>query len=115
MCNHVGNLSIQDRSQYRFIVKDNGRGIPKEKLTEITELPYSSRRKRTVKEGHGLGIPMVARIVQAHHGRLFISSNGDRGGLTTVIELPAHHDEKLEKSKKMKNQKNKSKYELIIT
>lgn len=50
---------------------------------------------------------MVARIVQAHHGRLFISSNGDRGGLTTVIELPAHHDEKLEKVKKMKNQKNK--------
>ncbi|HFJ9467691.1 sensor histidine kinase [Bacillus paranthracis] len=90
----------KDRSQYRFIVKDNGRGIPKEKLTEITELPYSSRRKRTVKEGHGLGIPMVARIVQAHHGRLFISNNGDRGGLTTVIELLAHHDEKLEKSKK---------------
>ncbi len=64
----------KDRSQYCLIVKDNGRGIPVEKLTEITELPYSSRRKRTVQEGHGLGIPMVARIVQAHRGYLNLTN-----------------------------------------
>lgn len=92
----------KDRSQYSFIVKDNGRGIPMEKLTEITELPYSSRRKRTVQEGHGLGIPMVARIVQAHRGRLLISNNRGERGLTAVIELPVHHDKKLENKKSEK-------------
>ncbi|MGH1145873.1 sensor histidine kinase [Bacillus pseudomycoides] len=84
----------KDRSHYRFIVRDNGRGIPKENLTEITELPYSSRRKRTVQEGHGLGIPMVERIVQAHHGRLIIASGEDQRGLTAVIELPVHYEKR---------------------
>ncbi|GIO29001.1 hypothetical protein J2TS6_01420 [Paenibacillus albilobatus] len=30
----------QDRSQYRIIVRDNGRGIPQERLAEITELHF---------------------------------------------------------------------------
>ncbi|MBZ4224324.1 HAMP domain-containing histidine kinase [Bacillus wiedmannii] len=80
----------KDKFQYRLIVKDNGQGIPMEKLTEITELPYSSRRKRTVQEGHGLGIPMVARIVQAHRGNLNLASSEDQSGLIATIELPVH-------------------------
>ena len=78
----------KDSSQYRFIVRDNGKGIPQEQLQEITELPYSLRRKRAVQEGHGLGIPMVARIVQAHHGRLIFESDMDQGGLKVVMEFP---------------------------
>lgn len=80
----------KDCSRYHFIVRDNGRGIPKEKLTEITELPYSSRRKGTIQQGHGLGIPMVARIVQAHHGRLILESGEDQKGLKVVMEFPVH-------------------------
>lgn len=84
----------KDQSQYRLIVKDNGRGIPVEKLTEITELPYSSRRKRTVQEGHGLGIPMVARIVQAHRGYLNLTNRENQNGLIATIELPVHCESK---------------------
>lgn len=84
----------KDRSQYRLIVSDNGRGIPVEKLTEITELPYSSRRKRTVQEGHGLGIPMVARIVEAHHGCLNLANRENQNGLIATIELPVHFENK---------------------
>ncbi|GIO38360.1 two-component sensor histidine kinase [Paenibacillus antibioticophila] len=78
----------EDRSQYRFIVRDNGRGIPQEQLAEITELPYSSRRRRSVQQGHGLGLPMVARIAQAHQGRLKLVSAVDQGGLEAVMEFP---------------------------
>lgn len=78
----------EDRSQYRFIVRDNGRGIPQEQLAEITELPYSSRRRRSVQQGHGLGLPMVARIAQAHQGRLKLVSSADQGGLEAVMEFP---------------------------
>ncbi|GIO41406.1 sensor histidine kinase [Paenibacillus apis] len=78
----------EDRSQYRFIVRDNGRGIPQEQLAEITELPYSSRRRRSVQQGHGLGLPMVARIAQAHQGRLKLVSSVDQGGLEAVMEFP---------------------------
>lgn len=78
----------EDRSKYRFIVRDNGRGIPQEQLAEITELPYSSRRRRSVQQGHGLGLPMVARIAQAHQGRLKLVSGVDQGGLEAVMEFP---------------------------
>lgn len=78
----------KDRSQYFFIVTDTGLGIPQEQLAEITELPYSSRRKRTVLLGHGLGLPMVARIAQAHHGRLIVASGVGQRGLQAVMEFP---------------------------
>jgi signal transduction histidine kinase len=88
-CEIILDTSLsKDHSQYRFIVRDNGRGIPQEQLTEITELPYSSRRMRTVQQGHGLGLPMVARIVQAHHGRLILTSGVDQRGLKAVMEFP---------------------------
>lgn len=78
----------KDGSQYCFIVRDNGRGISEDKLKEITELPYSSKRKQTVQEGHGLGVPMVARIVQAHQGRLVIKNDEQRTGLEVGIKFP---------------------------
>lgn len=77
----------EDCSQYCFIVRDNGQGIPQEKLTDIIELPYSSKRKQTVKQGHGLGLPMVARIVLAHHGRLILANAVDQRGLKTVMKF----------------------------
>lgn len=89
----------KDRSQYRFIVRDNGRGIPQEQLAEITELPYSSRRRRSVQQGHGLGLPMVARIVQAHQGRLNLVSGVDQRGLEAIMEFPVQSQhEKLYKA-----------------
>ncbi len=78
----------KDHSQYRFTVRDNGRGISQEQLMEITELPYSSKRTRTVQQRHGLGLPMVARIVQAHQGHFILTSSVDEGGLTAVMEFP---------------------------
>ncbi|GAA4831520.1 HAMP domain-containing sensor histidine kinase [Paenibacillus vulneris] len=80
----------RDGSKYRFIVKDNGAGIPQEQLAVITELPYSLKRKRSVQQGHGLGLPMAARIVQAHSGRLILESEADQRGLTVLMEFPVH-------------------------
>lgn len=57
----------KDRSQYHFIVRDNGKGISPEQLIGITELLYSFKRNSTVQQGHGLGIPMVERIAEVHH------------------------------------------------
>jgi signal transduction histidine kinase len=80
----------EDSSRYFFVVSDNGRGIPQEKLKEITELPYSLKRKQTDDLGHGLGLPMVARILRAHHGHLVLSNCTNQKGLKAVIEVPVH-------------------------
>lgn len=77
-----------DSGMYQFVVSDNGGGIPRSELRDLVELPYASTRKRPVRNGRGLGLPMVARIAKAQRGRLLLT--GDTGkGLRAVIELPA--------------------------
>ncbi len=63
-------------------VTDCGGGIPVEKRDEIFS-PFFT----TKKEGVGLGLPIVKKVVEAHEGNLRIIDN-PRGGLTFRIELP---------------------------
>lgn len=72
----------------RFIVSDNGKGIHHNDLPDLLELPYSTKRKHPVHNGHGLGLPMVARIAKAHHGQLILTSDTGKG-MRAEIELPA--------------------------
>lgn len=62
-----------------FIVEDNGIGIPPNEIPNLLELPFSSKRKRPSHNGHGLGLPMVARIAKAHLGHLILSSDVGKG------------------------------------
>ncbi|MFS0556000.1 sensor histidine kinase [Brevibacillus sp. 179-C9.3 HS] len=76
-----------DQQHACLIIADNGRGIAKHLLPDLLELPYSSKRNTPVHNGHGLGLPMVARIAAAHHGRLQLSSDTGKG-MTAEICLP---------------------------
>lgn len=58
-------------------VDDNGSGVPQDVLKTISVMP---------KTAHGLGVPMVYRIIKAHGGT-FLARN-DRG-FKTEIRLPA--------------------------
>ncbi|MFP4974621.1 sensor histidine kinase [Paenibacillus sp. CN-4] len=80
--------------RYCLTVKDDGQGIPPERLAEITELPYSAKRTRPVHQGqgHGLGLPMVARITEAHGGTLVVKNNGEGKGLTVTMSFPLLSD-----------------------
>ncbi|KYH34550.1 phosphate regulon sensor protein PhoR [Clostridium tepidiprofundi DSM 19306] len=80
-CFSPNNMTCQ------FIVADNGKGVPHDELSKLTELPYSSSRKHSVCNGHGLGLPMVARICQAHHGQLVLESEIGKG-MKAIINLP---------------------------
>lgn len=71
-----------------FVVSDNGKGIAENELPDLFELPFSSKRKPPGHNGHGLGLPMVARIARAHKGRLILSSDIGKG-LRVEILLPS--------------------------
>lgn len=71
-----------------FIVIDNGKGIPQNQISDLLELPYSSKRKYHSKNGHGLGLPMVERIAKAHGGCLILSSQIAKGVKAEII-LPS--------------------------
>ena len=63
-------------------ISDRGPGIPEEKREEVFS-PFFT----TKKEGTGLGLPIVRKIIDAHGGQIIILDNPD-GGLTFRVEIP---------------------------
>ena len=58
-----------------IIVRDHGKGIPKNEIDRITEPFYMVDRSRSKKlGGSGLGLALVKRIAEVHHAKLVIES-----------------------------------------
>ncbi|KAF0221888.1 MAG: two-component system NtrC family sensor histidine kinase [Geobacteraceae bacterium] len=67
----------------RIVVADTGKGMDKDEMSRVFE-PFFS----TKKEGTGLGLATVYRIVEAHGGRIMVES-AKGGGTRFTIYLPA--------------------------
>ncbi|MDN3015231.1 PAS domain S-box protein [Paenibacillus sp. BSR1-1] len=65
-------------------IKDNGCGIPEERLLKLGEPFYSTKEK-----GTGLGLMTSFRIIESHHGKIKVESEEGRG-TTVIIWLPIH-------------------------
>lgn len=69
-------------------VKDDGPGIPEEYRSRVLEPFFKVDSSRTDNgAGFGLGLSIVAEIVQAHHGRLQLLHNSPHG-LVARLTLP---------------------------
>ncbi len=64
--------------------RDTGPGIPEDALEKVLRPFYSTKP-----EGTGLGLPLVARVVAAHHGSLDIHSEQGEG-TAFRLEFPAY-------------------------
>jgi signal transduction histidine kinase len=72
----------------RIEVSDSGVGIPEADLPFVFERFFrSDRARRAYKGGSGLGLSIVRWIVEAHKGRVEISSQPDKG-TTVAVRLP---------------------------
>jgi signal transduction histidine kinase len=83
-----GTIEIVSSVRGREIVieiSDTGCGIPSDKLERVFTPFYSSRP-----DGTGLGLPLAARIIEMHQGRLTLTSIVGRGTTATII-LPLAH------------------------
>jgi len=88
-CNIVLETALSmDKTTYYVIVKDDGKGIPSEEFSEVTKLPYTTSRRQAGKQRHGLGLPMVARIVKAHKGTFTLENNESQKGIKAIMEFP---------------------------
>jgi signal transduction histidine kinase len=61
-------------------VLDNGTGVPKESMEEIFTPSYTTKD-----EGHGLGLAIAQRFVNAHGGRMLVRNRKDGGACFEVI------------------------------
>ncbi len=73
-------------------ILDRGPGVPEEELNSIFELFFRSSRTKSNSAGHGLGLSIARRIVEAHQGFIH-AANRDDGGLRVDIALPFMADE----------------------
>ncbi len=76
----------EDRSELEILIADNGPGLGSIDASKIFE-PFFT----TKSNGTGLGLPIVKRIVDAHHGRIEVLSSIGRGtafAITLPIDRP---------------------------
>ncbi len=64
----------------RVRVTDTGRGIPEQQLSQIFRPFYTTRGN-----GTGLGLSLVRRIVEEHHGRINVTSQVGKGSTFEVL------------------------------
>jgi len=70
-------------SQVSLCIEDNGPGFPEHLRGRLFE-PYVTSKPR----GTGLGLPVVKKIVEEHHGSIAVD-NPESGGARVCVSLPA--------------------------
>jgi signal transduction histidine kinase len=70
-----------------IVVKDTGIGISAEETAKIWSRLYRGDQSRS-QRGLGLGLSLVKAVVQAHNGRIEVSSEPGVGSVFTLY-LPA--------------------------
>lgn len=72
--------------EVEVVIEDTGVGMSKEAISHIFERFYRQDKSRSV-EGNGLGLSIVKRIVDLHHGRIDVVSR-EEGGSRFTVYLP---------------------------
>ncbi|GMV49446.1 MAG: Adaptive-response sensory-kinase SasA [Nitrospirae bacterium] len=73
------------RDEVHVAVHDTGQGIAREHLAYLFEPFYRTDPARARDSGgHGLGLPIVKEIVEAHHGTIAVESEVGKGSVFTL-------------------------------
>jgi signal transduction histidine kinase len=73
--------------EVEVLVRDHGDGVPADDLAKIFDSFFRSADATKVATGHGLGLSVSKRIVEAHEGRIF-ADNHAGGGFEIGFALP---------------------------
>lgn len=76
-------IAAQDEG-IKICVSDNGPGVPEDERDKIFDRFYRAERSRS-KPGNGLGLSLVAAVVELHKGR--IQLEGNKPGLRVIVTL----------------------------
>lgn len=78
----LGSRFLKQDNLVQFFIKDNGVGIPQEKLSLLFN-PFTRLNNKVNNDGHGLGLWICKIIIKIHKGEIWIESEEGQG--TTVF------------------------------
>ena len=77
------NISLtEDKNNFNISIIDNGIGFKENKKNETN--PYYT----TKKNGSGLGLSIVSKIIHEHNGKIFFKKPSNNEGAEVIILLP---------------------------
>jgi signal transduction histidine kinase len=76
--------SVQQPNSYRIDIRDNGPGVPPDRLSSIFE-EYTSYSGPQDRSGGGLGLAICRLIVSRHEGHIWAESHEDGAAFSFVI------------------------------
>lgn len=79
--------SVRDEITWRVSVRDHGVGINPQQIGRLFQF-FSRLQSRARFEGTGMGLALCRRIVDHHHGRIWVESEGEGRGSAFIFELP---------------------------
>lgn len=77
-----------DESELRFIVADQGPGIPEPEREKIFDMFYTAKRGDRGGQGTGLGLAICQGMLGAHAGRVSVSEGLEGCGASLILHLP---------------------------
>ena len=80
-------LKHDAKDEVQIIVRDNGKGIPRQDLGKIFERFYQGNNHEDT--GYGLGLAIAKSIVDMHKGRMWAESEEGQGAVFNVV-LPTN-------------------------
>ncbi|MBC9250587.1 histidine kinase [Pseudomonas alcaligenes] len=79
-----------DGAELRFVVSDQGPGIPEHEREKIFDMFYTAARGDRGGQGTGLGLAICQGMLGAHGGRVTVGEGLDGRGASLTLHLPLH-------------------------
>jgi signal transduction histidine kinase len=73
----------------QLTVQDHGRGLDKKELKKVFDRFYRVKPSESNVRGTGLGLYIVATVIEGHGGSVAVTSPGPGRGCTFTIKIPA--------------------------
>ena len=86
-----------DAGHLRFIVSDEGPGVPEAEREQIFDMFYNAARGDRGGPGTGLGLAICQGMIGAHGGRVSVGDGLDGRGASVILELPLQPQPEIEK------------------
>jgi PAS domain S-box-containing protein len=85
----IALAAVCDGNNVTVSVKDNGAGIPPDKLDRIFDMFMQvDRDMERSQDGLGIGLTLVKRLVEMHGGTVEAKSGGEGKGTEIIVRLP---------------------------